>query len=69
MPGRRAGSLGPLDPAWRTRARGAPVWTAAFLSDSDMDWHYLCHKAGEALPTWPPVAALDSDGTHHGHYS
>lgn len=44
------------------------MWTTATLSDSDMDWHYLCHGASEALPTCLPFAALDSDGTHHSHH-
>ena len=45
MPGHRAGSQRPLDSVWHFNARGVPVWTAATLSDSDMDWHYLCHEA------------------------
>ncbi len=68
MPGRRAESLSLPTRRGRPRARGAPVWTTASLSDSDMYWLYLCHEAGEALPTCLPFAALDSDGTPHSHY-
>ena len=64
-PGRRAGSLQPLDPAWHSHARGMPTWTAACLLDSDKDWHSSATwPASSALPR-PPLAAPDSDGTHH----
>ena len=64
-PGRRAGSLQPLDPAWHSHARGTLTWIAVYLLDSDMDWHSLATwPASSALPR-PPLAAPDSDGTHH----
>ena len=64
-PGRRAGSLQPLDPAWHSHARGTLIWIAAYLPDSDMDWHSpATWPASSALPR-PPLAAPDSDGTHH----
>jgi hypothetical protein len=64
-PGRRAGSLQPLDPAWHSHARGTLIWIAEYLPDSDMDWHSpATWPASSALPR-PPLAAPDSDGTHH----
>ena len=52
MPRHRAGSQRPLDQVWHSLARrGVPVWTAATLSDSDMDWHYPCHEARSSAHT------------------
>ena len=51
MPGHLAGSQRPLDPVCHSLARWVPVWTAATLSDSDMDWHYLCHEARSSAHT------------------
>jgi hypothetical protein len=67
MPGRRAESLQPPDPAWPTlRPRGARLDHCIPLGLIE-DLHYLCHEASEALPTCLPFAALDSDGTHFSH--
>jgi hypothetical protein len=63
----------------QTRARGAPVWTAAILSDSDMDWHYFatrpaelclhayflaCARLGRDPPQSPPSDTRSSVSDH-----
>jgi len=68
-PGTGPGASCPSTRCGTPMPAGLLTWTAACLSDSDADWHSLATRpASSALPR-PPLAAPDSDGTHHVSFS
>ena len=68
-PGAGPGASCPSTRCGTPMPAGLLTWIAACLSDSDADWHSLATRpASSALPR-PPLAAPDSDGTHHVSFS